>query len=53
MVQRQRMTRGALFTVGSDDGDFSDLFGRPHQAVEAVGKDAIVVRAEEAHQGGQ
>ena len=50
MVQRERMARGALLAVGGDDGDVAEARRGLRERVEPVGEDAVVVRAEEAHQ---
>jgi hypothetical protein len=49
MVQRQRVAGRALLAVRRHDVDVTERFGGPHQRVEPVGEDAVVVRAEQAH----
>ena len=50
MMQRERMTGGALLAVRRDDGDFAQRLGRFDEALDAVREDAVVVGDEKAHQ---
>jgi hypothetical protein len=46
MMQRQGMTRRALLTIRSNDGDLTKRLGGFDQAGESKGKNPIVVGAE-------
>ena len=49
MVERQRVRGRTLLAIGCNDRHVANLFGRAHEAVQAVGKNAVVVRTEESH----
>jgi hypothetical protein len=46
MVQRQRMTRGALLPVGRDDSYFAEWLSDFDEARKSVGQDSVIVRAQ-------
>ena len=50
MMQRERMARRALLAIRRDDRDLAERTRRRYEALEPEGEDAVVVRAEEAHQ---
>src|SRR5688500_495089 len=52
MVQRQRMARRALLAIRGDDRDLAQWLGGAHQAVEPVGENPVIVRAQKPHQLG-
>ena len=43
-MEGERVARGALLAVGSDDGDVAERPERPGERAEPVGVDPVVVR---------
>jgi len=49
-MEGERVARGALLAVGSDDGDVAERPERPGERAEPVGVDPVVVRDQDLHQ---
>jgi hypothetical protein len=49
MVKGERVARGALLPVRSDDRDLSQRFGGLYETSQAVCEYAVVVCAEQSH----